>query len=170
MSPAHRPAAQCLPPLDIQVTGVAIATNGGFAYPSTVPGTAGSIYAGPNFRFLDQSKNPATVTNLVHGIPYTNTLPAYSLQYFVVQVPSWATRATNVLEFADQVQTTNPLPSPFSLTRRTSPRSGPPLIGRLAAPPFCTPMAPRRLSPVRPTTWPSPTPTRCRHLWHRRLV
>ena len=73
-------------------------------------GTAGSIHAGPNFRFLDQSKNPATVTNLFHGIPYTNSLPAYSLQYFVVQVPPWATRATNVLEFADQVQTANPLP------------------------------------------------------------
>ena len=75
-----------------------------------MPGTAGSIHAGPNFRFLDESKNTAPVTNLVHGIPYTNTLPAFSLQYFTVQVPLWANRATNVLEFADQVQTSNSLP------------------------------------------------------------
>ena len=107
-----------------QVTGVAVANNGGFADPSTVPGTAGSIYAGPNFRFLDQSKNPATVTNLVHGIPYTNSLPAYSLQYFVVQVPPWATRATNVLEFADQVQTTNPLPVAVLFNQTNSPALG----------------------------------------------
>jgi hypothetical protein len=91
------------------VTGVAIATNGGFAFPPTVPGTGGSIQAGPNFQFLHQSQNQPTVTNLYHAIPYTNTLPAYSAEYFVVRAPSWATRATNVLEFAYQVQTTNPL-------------------------------------------------------------
>ena len=90
------------------VTGVAIATNGGFAFPPTVPGTGGSIQAGPNFQFLHQSQNQPTVTNLYHAIPYTNTLPAYSVEYFVVRVPSWATRATNVLEFAYQVQTTIP--------------------------------------------------------------
>lgn len=90
------------------VTGVAIATNGGFAFPPTVPGTGGSIQAGPNFQFLHQSQNQSTVTNLYHAIPYTNTLPAYSAEYFVVRVPSWATRATNVLEFAYQVQTTIP--------------------------------------------------------------
>ena len=54
--------------------------------------------------------NPPPVISLSHGIPYTNSLPANGIQYFVVQVPQWATLATNTLEFADQAHTTNPLP------------------------------------------------------------
>ena len=54
--------------------------------------------------------NPPPVITLSHGIPYTNSLPAYGVQYFIVPVPQWATLATNILEFAVQVHTTNPLP------------------------------------------------------------
>ncbi len=54
--------------------------------------------------------NPPPVISLSHGIPYTNALPAYGIQYFNVPVPQWASFATNVLEFAVQKGTTNPLP------------------------------------------------------------
>lgn len=50
--------------------------------------------------------NPPPVITLEHGIFYTNSLPAYGAQYFVVPVPQWATRATNFLQFAEQVHTT----------------------------------------------------------------
>ena len=54
--------------------------------------------------------NPPPVITLSHGIPYTNSLPAYGVQYFVVPVPQWAIWATNVLQFAVQDHATNPLP------------------------------------------------------------
>jgi len=54
--------------------------------------------------------NPPPVITLSHGIAYTNSLPAYGVQYFIVPVPQWATLATNNLEFAVQAHTTNPLP------------------------------------------------------------
>ena len=54
--------------------------------------------------------NPPPVITLSHGISYTNSLPAYGVQYFVVPVPQWAVWATNALQFAVQVHTTNPLP------------------------------------------------------------
>ncbi len=50
--------------------------------------------------------NPPPVITLEHGIFYTNSLPAYGAQYFLVPVPQWATRATNFLQFAEQVHTT----------------------------------------------------------------
>ncbi len=54
--------------------------------------------------------NPPPVITLSHGITYTNSLAAYGVQYFVVPVPQWAARATNVLQFADRGHTTTPLP------------------------------------------------------------
>ncbi len=54
--------------------------------------------------------SPPPVISLSHGIPYTNSLPANSIQYFLVQVPQWATLATNILEFAVQAHTSTPLP------------------------------------------------------------
>ena len=54
--------------------------------------------------------NPPPVITLSHGIDYTNSLPAYAVQYFVVPVPQWATMATNNLEYAYQVRTSNALP------------------------------------------------------------
>ena len=54
--------------------------------------------------------NPPPVITLAHGIPYTNSIPAYGIQYFNVPVPQWATMATNILEFATQVRTANPRP------------------------------------------------------------
>ena len=47
--------------------------------------------------------NPPPVISLSHGIPYTNSLAANGIQYFIVQVPQWATLATNILEFAVQI-------------------------------------------------------------------
>ncbi len=77
--------------------------------------------AGPGFTNLAQliewqlnfglgPSNPPPVIDLSHGIPYTNTLPAGEIQYFIASVPQWATNATNVLLFADRYQTLNPLP------------------------------------------------------------
>ncbi len=48
-----------------------------------------------NFQLLPS--NPPPVIELSHGIPYTNTLAGFGLQNFIVQVPLWATNATNVL-------------------------------------------------------------------------
>ena len=47
---------------------------------------------------------------LEHGIPYTNSLPANGSQNFVVQVPQWATNATNVLLYSTDLAGVNPLP------------------------------------------------------------
>jgi subtilisin-like proprotein convertase family protein len=54
--------------------------------------------------------NPPPVISLSHGIPYTYSLPTHSIQYFVVPVPQWATLATNILLFSEQVHTTIPTP------------------------------------------------------------
>ena len=50
--------------------------------------------------------NPPPVITLEHGITYSNSLAAHSAQYFIVPVPQWATRATNTLEYGEQVHTT----------------------------------------------------------------
>ena len=55
--------------------------------------------------------NPPPVITLQHGITYSNSIAAYSAQYFVVPVPQWAVWATNILEFANQVHTTTALPA-----------------------------------------------------------
>jgi subtilisin-like proprotein convertase family protein len=54
--------------------------------------------------------NPPPIITLSHGIPYTNSLPAYGVQYFIVPVPQWAIWATNIVQFAVQAHATNPLP------------------------------------------------------------
>jgi len=54
--------------------------------------------------------NPPPVISLLHGIPYTNTLPPGVIQYFIVQTPQWATNATNELLFAQDYMTTNSFP------------------------------------------------------------
>jgi subtilisin-like proprotein convertase family protein len=41
--------------------------------------------------------NPPPIIELSHGIPYSNTLVGFGAQNFIVQVPLWATNATNVL-------------------------------------------------------------------------
>ncbi|HTL57495.1 MAG TPA: S8 family serine peptidase, partial [Candidatus Limnocylindrales bacterium] len=48
-----------------------------------------------NFVLLPSNAPP--VIELVHGIPYTNTLLAHGIQNFIVNVPQWATNATNVV-------------------------------------------------------------------------
>ncbi|HWW00076.1 MAG TPA: S8 family serine peptidase [Candidatus Acidoferrum sp.] len=60
--------------------------------------------------FVLLPSNPPPVIHLVHGIPYTNTLAAFGFQNFVVEVPQWATDATNILEFAADRALINPLP------------------------------------------------------------
>lgn len=44
----------------IQLRGAALSTSGGFAFPGEVPGTPGSLYAGPNFRFQDRVPEPSS--------------------------------------------------------------------------------------------------------------
>ncbi|MGO8926542.1 MAG: S8 family serine peptidase [Limisphaerales bacterium] len=78
--------------------------------------------------------NPPPVITLSHGIPYTNSLPANSIQYFVVPVPQWATLATNILQFALQVDTTNPLPISVLFNQTNYPSTtDPALIGPLVS-------------------------------------
>jgi subtilisin-like proprotein convertase family protein len=78
--------------------------------------------------------NPPPVISLSHGISYTNSLPANSIQYFLVQVPQWATRATNTLEFAVQAHTSNPLPVSVLFNQTTYPSpANPALIGPLVS-------------------------------------
>jgi concanavalin A-like lectin/glucanase superfamily protein len=55
-------------------------------------------------------ENPPPVVSLTHCVPYVNTLPPNGIQYFIVDVPQWATMATNILAFAEERFTTNPLP------------------------------------------------------------
>jgi subtilisin-like proprotein convertase family protein len=59
--------------------------------------------------FVLTPSNPPPVIQLVHGIAYTNTIPAHGYQNFVVNVPQWALFATNTLLFANQFNTLNPL-------------------------------------------------------------
>lgn len=59
--------------------------------------------------FVLLPSNPPPVIELVHGIPYTNTITAHGYQNFVVNVPQWALFATNSLLFANQYNRTNPL-------------------------------------------------------------
>jgi subtilisin-like proprotein convertase family protein len=61
-----------------------------------------------NFVLLPSNAPP--VIELVHGIPYTNTIVAHGIQNFVVNVPQWATNATNVLLSAINPTFLNPLP------------------------------------------------------------
>ncbi|HEY5915274.1 MAG TPA: S8 family serine peptidase, partial [Verrucomicrobiae bacterium] len=58
--------------------------------------------------FVLQPSNPPPVIHLEHGIPYTNLLVAHGIQNFVVEVPQWATNATNVLVFAGDLTMTSP--------------------------------------------------------------
>jgi subtilisin-like proprotein convertase family protein len=53
--------------------------------------------------------NPPPVIELFHGIPYTNTIAGFGAQDFIVQVPLWATNATNVLLWATNLAGVPPL-------------------------------------------------------------
>ena len=78
--------------------------------------------------------NPPPVITLNHGIPYTNSLPAKGIQYFIVPVPQWATLATNILQFANQVRTTSPLPVSVLFDQTNYPAiTNPALIGPLVS-------------------------------------
>jgi subtilisin-like proprotein convertase family protein len=78
--------------------------------------------------------NPPPVIALSHGIPYTNSLPANGIQYFVVPVPQWATLATNLLQFAVQVHTATPLPISVLFNQTNYPSAADPaLIGPLVS-------------------------------------
>ncbi|HOC56422.1 MAG TPA: hypothetical protein PKI20_12440, partial [Verrucomicrobiota bacterium] len=78
--------------------------------------------------------NPPPVITLSHGIPYTNSLPAHGIQYFVVPAPQWAAQATNVLLFAEQVRGTNPLPVTVLFNQTNFPTPGDfPLVGPLVS-------------------------------------
>lgn len=60
--------------------------------------------------FVLQPSNAPPVIHLQHGIIYTNTLIAGGVQNLVVDVPQWATNATNVLVSATDLTGANPLP------------------------------------------------------------
>ncbi len=57
-----------------------------------------------------QPSNPPPVVSLSHCVPYVSTLAPGGIQYFIVEVPQWATMATNILGFANARFTTNPAP------------------------------------------------------------
>ncbi len=75
--------------------------------------------------------NPPPVITLSHGMPYTNSLAAHGVQYFVVPVPQWALLATNVLQFAERVRTNIPAGVTvfFNPTNYPTPGDIPLLIG-----------------------------------------
>jgi hypothetical protein len=75
---------------EIQVGGAAVATSG-FAYPPEVSGTAGSIYAGPNFRFQSQPALSIRLgpTNQVR-VSWSTAFPGYTLQSRVGMFGTWA--------------------------------------------------------------------------------
>jgi subtilisin-like proprotein convertase family protein len=50
--------------------------------------------------FVLAPSNPPPVVELFHGIPYTDTLAGHGIQNFIVNVPQWATDATNSLLLA----------------------------------------------------------------------
>ena len=78
--------------------------------------------------------NPPPVITLAHGLPYTNSLPAHGIQYFVIPTPQWALLATNVLQFAQQVRTGNPLPLTVLFNQTNFPAPGDfPLLGPLVS-------------------------------------
>ena len=60
---------------------------------------------------------------LEHGIPYTNSLPVNGYQNFIVQVPQWATNATNVLLYSRDRAGINPLPVGVLCDTNTFPQS-----------------------------------------------
>jgi hypothetical protein len=60
--------------------------------------------------FVLQPSNPPPVIHLQHGIIYTNTLAAGAIQNLVVDVPLWASNATNLLLAATDRNLGNPLP------------------------------------------------------------
>ena len=100
----------------------------------TGPTTNGAQLIEWQLNFGYAPSNPPPIIDLAHGIPYTNSLPAYGVQYFVVQVPQWTTRATNILEFANQVRTAAPLPVTvlFNPTNYPTPADLP-LVGPLVS-------------------------------------
>ena len=119
--------------------------------------------------------NPPPVITLSHGIPYTNSLPAHSVQYFIVPVPQWATRATNTLEFAVQAHTTNPLPVTvlFNQTNYPSPCGpGAHRPARSSGTTFLDDQGPTPPLVIGQTYYPRPyqSQPRCRHLWLGGLV
>jgi subtilisin-like proprotein convertase family protein len=60
--------------------------------------------------FVLQPSNPPPVVHLQHGIVYTNTIAAGGIQNLVVDVPLWASNATNLLLAATDRALVNPLP------------------------------------------------------------
>jgi len=58
--------------------------------------------------FILQPSNPPPVVHLQHGIIYTNTLAAGGIQNLVVDVPLWASNATNLLLSATDRTSANP--------------------------------------------------------------
>jgi subtilisin-like proprotein convertase family protein len=60
--------------------------------------------------FVLQPSNAPPVVHLQHGVIYTNTLIAGGIQNFVVDVPQWATNATNILVSSTNPRLLTPLP------------------------------------------------------------
>ena len=65
----------------------------------TGAGVFAPTLAGWQLRFVFQNTTPVPIA-LSHGVPATNTIPAGWLAPFAIDVPAWATRATNILVYA----------------------------------------------------------------------
>jgi hypothetical protein len=73
----------------IQVGGIALATSG-FAYPPAVSGTAGSICAGPNFRFRSLPKLSIQLwPNNQVRLAWSTAFPGYTLQSKLGVLGAW---------------------------------------------------------------------------------
>ena len=72
-----------------------------------VGGDTNALLVNWQLHFTLLPTNPPPTIYLTHGIPYTNSLVAHGSQNFVIEVPQWALRATNVLLHGIQRSTTN---------------------------------------------------------------
>ena len=97
-----RLVARCLPRRRLSVGRHGL-SNAGFAFPPEVAGTAGSIYAGPNFRFLSQP-----TLNIQHWptnqvrLSWSNAYSGFTLQSELGLSGSWADAGLSVTTVSNQ--------------------------------------------------------------------
>jgi hypothetical protein len=88
--------------VEVQLGASAVA-SAGFAFPQEVAGTAGSIYAGPNFRFLSQPKLAIQLwpVNQVR-LSWPSAFPGYTLQSKLGLLGVWASTGIPVTTTGNQ--------------------------------------------------------------------
>ena len=104
--------------VEVQLGASAVA-SAGFAFPQEVAGTAGSIYAGPNFRFLSQPKLAIQLwpVNQVR-LSWPSAYPGYTFQSKLGLFGVWANAGLSVTMVGNQFvvfDTIGPVPKYYRL-------------------------------------------------------